>query len=252
MTMIDPKILIVDENSAIPESLHTYMRDRGCLVLSLSNPNRIEQYLAEENSDLILMDLMLPGEHGLIACRQLREAGNSTPIILASDKATDIERIIGLEMGADDYITKPANPREVLARIRAVLRRSRSLAKPIIPSNEASLKFGPYSIDPKTRSLAHNTEITRLTCNEFAVLWGLASNNGTPLTRLQIAQLNPRGNRRSSDRSVDLIVFRLRKIIEKNPENPIYLQTARGIGYVFCGIETSENSNSGYVFDYSI
>jgi two-component system phosphate regulon response regulator OmpR len=181
---------------------------------------------------LMVLDLMLPGRSGLDICRDLRAADSLLPIVMLTAKGDDIDRILGLEIGADDYLPKPCNPRELVARIRAVLRRRQSIP-PGAPSEAAPVKFGPHLLRPDTRTLETNGVPTSLTTGEFAVLHALATHPGETLSRERLLTLARGRERGAFDRSVDVQISRLRKLVELDAAKPRYIQTVWGAGYVF-------------------
>ena len=191
--------------------------------------------MTRENFDLLVLDLMLPGEDGLTLCRQLRAENNAIPIIMLTARGEDVDRIIGLEMGADDYLAKPFNPRELLARIHAVLRR-RPAARtpPAAPTQEQQLvRFGAFELNLANRQLQRGNEPITLTSGEFALLKALVLNPRVPLSRDKLTEMARGKEYQATDRSIDVQMSRLRKLIEADPGRPIYLQTVWGFGYVF-------------------
>jgi len=180
-----------------------------------------------------VLDLMLPGEDGLSICRRLRQKENDIPIIMLTAKGDEVDRIIGLELGADDYIPKPFNPRELLARIKAILRR-RSTDVPGAPAAEENkIEFGDFKLNLATREMNHGDEIISLTSGEFAVLKALVTHPREPLSRDKLMNLARGRDYSALERSIDVQVSRLRRMIEEDPANPRYLQTVWGLGYVF-------------------
>jgi two-component system phosphate regulon response regulator OmpR len=193
----------------------------------------MERALRELPVDLMVLDLMLPGRGGLDICRDLRAAQSSLPIIMLTAKGDDIDRILGLEIGADDYLAKPCNPRELVARIRAVLRR-RQTAPPGAPViDSVSVQFGPFRLNPTNRVLERDGETVNLTTGEFAVLYALVTHPGETLSRERLLTLARGRERGAFDRSIDVQLSRLRRLIEADPARPRYLQTVWGAGYVF-------------------
>jgi len=177
---------------------------------------------------------MLPGEDGLSICRRLRSAGNKIPIIMLTAKGEDVDRILGLENGADDYLPKPFNPRELLARIQAVLRRRPVLEVPGAPAGDGEvISFSEFTFDLGARTLKRHGENISLTTGEFAMLKALARHPRQPLSRDRLAQLARGRDFEPFDRSLDVQVSRLRKLIESDPANPRIIQTVWGVGYVF-------------------
>jgi two-component system OmpR family response regulator/two-component system phosphate regulon response regulator OmpR len=193
----------------------------------------MDKVRTREHFDLIVLDLMLPGEDGLTICRRLRGTGDATPIIMLTAKGEEVDRIVGLEMGADDYLPKPFNPRELLARIHAVLRRQ-STTPPGTPENEApTIRFGHIEVDFGARCLKRGDEVLALTTGEFAVLKVLLQHPRQPLSRDKLMALARGREQGPFDRAIDVQVSRLRKLIENDPAQPRYLQTVWGFGYVF-------------------
>jgi two-component system phosphate regulon response regulator OmpR len=194
----------------------------------------MDKLLARERVDLLVLDLMLPGEDGLSICRRLRGGKNTIPIIMLTAKGEDVDRIVGLEMGADDYLPKPFNPRELVARINAVLRRRAAPLPPGAPAaGQEKVSFGNMTINLATRTLERDGQSMSLTTGEFALLKVLVTNPRTPLSRDKLMELARGREYEVFDRSIDVQVSRLRKLVEKDPAHPAYIQTVWGFGYVF-------------------
>ncbi len=233
METIVTKVLMVDDDLRMRELLQRYLSEQGFGIKTVSDSVEMDAALAHEHADILVLDLMLPGEDGLAICRRLRGSGNTTPIIMLTARGDEIDRIIGLEMGADDYLPKPFNPRELLARINAVMRR-REPKIPGAPSGEAaSISFGEFVFDPTTRSLSRNGTAITITSGEFALLKVFIDHPRQPLSRDRLMQLARGRELEVFDRSIDVQVSRLRKLIEPDPVHPRYLQTMWGFGYVF-------------------
>jgi two-component system, OmpR family, phosphate regulon response regulator OmpR len=228
------KILVVDDDTRIRDLLKRYLTQEGFDVLLAEDGKSFTRLMMRETADLIVLDLMMPGEDGLSICRRLRAANDVTPIIMLTAKGEDIDRIIGLEVGADDYLSKPFNPRELLARVHAVLRRRPKQEVPGAPStdNEVSV-FGPFTFDLGARTLHKNGEQLTLTTGEFAMLKALVRHPRVPMSREKLAQLSRGREFEPFDRSLDVQVSRLRKLIEADPTSPRHIQTVWGVGYVF-------------------
>jgi len=228
------KILVVDDDTRIRDLLRRYLAQEGFDVLLAEDGKALTRVMMRETADLIVLDLMMPGEDGLSICRRLRTAGDLTPIIMLTAKGEDIDRIVGLEVGADDYLGKPFNPRELLARIHAVLRRRPTPEVPGAPSTDNEVaKFGTFTFDLAARTLHRDgTELT-LTTGEFAMLKALVRHPRIPLSREKLAQLSRGREFEPFDRSLDVQVSRLRKLIETDPASPRFIQTVWGVGYVF-------------------
>jgi len=194
---------------------------------------QMDRLLERENFHLIVLDLMLPGEDGLSICRRLRQQGSTIPIVMLTAKGDEVDRIIGLELGADDYLPKPFNPRELLARIKAVMRRQTQDVPGAPAQQEAEISFGEFSLDLATREMYHGDEAIALTSGEFAVLKVLVTHPREPLSRDKLMNLARGRDYSALERSIDVQVSRLRRLIEKDPANPRYIQTVWGLGYVF-------------------
>jgi two-component system phosphate regulon response regulator OmpR len=228
------KIVIVDDDTRIRDLLSRYLTQEGWSVARAEVAKALTRVLQRETVSLIVLDLMMPGEDGLSVCRRLRAGGDRTPIIMLTAKGEDVDRIVGLEVGADDYLGKPFNPRELLARIHAVLRRRPQLEQPGAPgAGSEVVQFGPFVFDVSMRTLHKNGEEVSLTTGEFAMLKALARHPRQPLTREKLAQLARGREFEPFDRSLDVQVSRLRKLIEPDAANPRYIQTVWGVGYVF-------------------
>jgi two-component system phosphate regulon response regulator OmpR len=228
------KIVVVDDDARIRDLLRRYLNQEGFDVLLAEDSRALNRILQRETVDLLVLDLMLPGEDGLSICRRLRKAHDRTPIIMLTAKGEDVDRIIGLEVGADDYLAKPFNPRELLARIHAVLRRRPTMEVPGAPSTDHEvIKFGGFSFDMGSRSLHQGDQEIPLTTGEFAMLKALVRHPRQPMTRDKLAQLARGREFEPFDRSLDVQVSRLRKLIEVDPASPKIIQTVWGVGYVF-------------------
>ena len=228
------RIVVVDDDARIRDLLRRYLTQEGFEVLLAEDGKALNRMLTRENIDLIVLDLMLPGEDGLSICRRLRAANDATPIIMLTAKVEDVDRIVGLEVGADDYLPKPFNPRELLARIHAVLRRRPAPEAPGAPSKEAQVvSFGPFEFDLSQRRLTREGEPIALTTGEFSMLKALVRHPRQPLSRDKLAQLARGRDFEPFDRSLDVQVSRLRKLVEPDATQPRYIQTVWGVGYVF-------------------
>ena len=228
------KILIVDDDVRIRDLLRRYLTQEGFDVVQAEDGKALTRVLLREAVDLIVLDLMMPGEDGLSICRRLRAANDRTPIIMLTAKGEDVDRIVGLEVGADDYLGKPFNPRELLARIHAVLRRRPLHEAPGSPSSENEVvSFGPFTFDLAARTLQRGSEELPLTTGEFAMLKALVRHPRQPLSREKLAQLARGREFEPFDSSLDVQVSRLRKLLEVDASAPRFIQTVWGVGYVF-------------------
>ena len=228
------RVVVVDDDARIRDLLRRYLTQEGFEVLLAEDGKMLTRLQGRESIDMIVLDLMMPGEDGLSICRRLRAAGDTTPIIMLTAKVEDVDRIVGLEVGADDYLPKPFNPRELLARIHAVLRRRPPQEAPGAPAKDAQIiNFGPFEFDLSLRRLTREGEQITLTTGEFSMLKALVRHPRQPLSRDKLAQLARGREFEPFDRSLDVQISRLRKLLEPDPSNPRYIQTVWGVGYVF-------------------
>lgn len=226
-------LLVVDDDARLRDLLTRYLSEQGFAVKAVADAPQMDKARGRDHFHLIVLDLMLPGEDGLAICRRLRGSGDQTPIVMLTAKGDEIDRIVGLEMGADDYLPKPFNPRELLARIQAVLRRQ-DKRPPGAPVEQASvIRFGQVAVDLAARTLHRGDEPLPLTTGEFAVLKVLLQHPNEPLSRDKLMALARGREQGPFDRAIDVQVSRLRKLVEPDPARPRYLQTVWGFGYVF-------------------
>jgi two-component system phosphate regulon response regulator OmpR len=227
------KILVVDDDVRLRDLLTRYLGEQGFQVASLADARDIDKKLQRDPPHLVVLDLMLPGEDGLSVCRRLRGAGETVPIIMLTAKGEEVDRIVGLEMGADDYLPKPFNPRELVARIHAVLRRQLDRLAPGAPGEEGSVPFGPFALDLSARALLKDGTSISLTTGEFSLLKVFVQHPRQPLAREKLMMLARGRDHEVFDRAIDVQVSRLRKLIEPDPANPRFIQTVWGFGYVY-------------------
>jgi two-component system phosphate regulon response regulator OmpR len=237
MAELKTRILVVDDDLRMRDLLVRYLGGEGYEVKAAADAAAMDKLLARERYDLVVLDLMLPGEDGLSVCRRLRKEnaapGAAPAIIMLTAKGDDVDRIVGLEMGADDYLPKPFNPRELLARINAVLRRKAPSGPPGAPAEGGSLQFGEFELNLSTRTLTRAGKPVSLTTGEFSVLKVLAQHPRQPLSRDKLMELARGREYEVFDRSIDVQISRLRKIVEADPAHPRHIQTVWGFGYVF-------------------
>jgi DNA-binding response OmpR family regulator len=227
-----PCVLVVDDDLRMRDLLLRYLAQQGFETLAAGDGRELDRQLSRHHVDLVVLDLMLPGEDGLSICRRLRGQGVETPVVMLTAKGDEIDRIVGLEIGADDYMPKPGNPRELVARIRAVLRRGRT--PPGAPREAGGrVTFGGCVLDLGARTLHRDGREQRMTTGEFAVLAALVQRPRQALTRDQLMSAARGREHDAFDRSMDVMVSRLRKLIEDDPKHPRWLQTVWGTGYVF-------------------
>jgi two-component system phosphate regulon response regulator OmpR len=228
------KILVVDDDPRLRDLLRRYLGDNGFTVVTADGAQSMNRLWVRERFDLLILDLMMPGEDGLSIMRRLRGGKDTTPIVMLTAKGEDVDRIVGLEMGADDYLPKPFNPRELLARINAVLRRKAPDDAPGAPTSDSTpVEFGEFVLDLAIRSLKKNGEDVPLTTGEFAVLKAFARHPRVPLSREKLMEMARGREYEAFDRSLDVQISRLRKLVEPDPSKPRYIQTVWGLGYVF-------------------
>jgi two-component system phosphate regulon response regulator OmpR len=223
------RTIVVDDDQEMRSLLQRYLSGEGYSVRSVADAKALDTALQREPADIIILDLMMPGEDGLSVCRRLRATGDTTPIIMLTAKGDPIDRILGLEMGADDYLPKPFTPRELLARMSAILRRGQGTAR---ADQTQSIGFGPFALDVDAMVLKRDGIQVELSSREFALLKALALQKGKPLSRARLIELALGRDAEVTDRAVDVQVSRLRKAIGDDPDNPHWIRTVWGVGYV--------------------
>ena len=226
------RLLVVDDEPKIRQLLKKYLTQEGYVVATVEDGAAMDRYLANHEVDLVILDLMLPGEDGLSIGRRLNHQGE-LPIIILSARSDELDRIVGLEMGADDYLVKPFNPRELLARIRSVLRRYSQNRQAATSTTSHILTFGPFRLDVDKHQLTRNDQDIPLTTGEFTLLRVFLEHANRVLNRETLLEITKGYDRSPFDRSIDICVGRLRKKIEDNPSEPVYLRTIWGAGYLF-------------------
>lgn len=225
-------ILVVDDDEEIRNLLGEYLSNQGFKVVSALDAKEMDSQLSAHSVDLVLLDLRMPGEDGLHVATRLKQAGD-LPIIIMTAIGDEVEQVVGLELGADDYINKPFEPRELLARVKAVLRRSVGESVEIL--SDGVYEFGEYRLDPKHIRLSKNDgSIVSLTSGEFDLLHALVRHPFQILDRDRILELLYQDDRSGVDRSIDVRVTRLRGKIETDPSDPVFIRTIWGKGYMFC------------------
>ena len=224
-----PRILIVEDDERLATLTQDYLRRNGLDVAIETDGTRAIRRIISEQPDLVVLDVMLPGSDGLTVCREVRPQYHN-PILMLTARTEDMDQVLGLEMGADDYVAKPAQPRVLLARIRALLRRSEAT-----PSHESlqRLEFGELVIDNGGRSVTLNDKVVDFTSAEYDLLWLLASNAGRILSREDIFERLRGIEYDGQDRSIDVRISRIRPKIGDDPENPKRIKTVRSKGYLF-------------------
>ncbi|MBN3725509.1 response regulator [Burkholderia sp. Ac-20379] len=236
------QVLLIDDDAALRDLLRTFFQQRGLEISVLHDATTLERRLERERPSVIVLDLMLPGIDGLTVLKQLRASGDPIPVIMLTARADGVDRVIGLELGADDYLGKPFMPQELLARIHAVLRRQMPAsvgARPAAERREA-LRFGPFRLDFATRTLYRDTEALKLTGGEYALLEVFATHPMETLSRTRLLDMLHGPYSNLTERGIDVPVWRLRRLLEDDPAQPRYVQTMRGVGYMFVPGEGDE------------
>jgi two-component system, OmpR family, response regulator len=229
---VAPHLLIVDDDKELCSLLSKFLSQHGYRVSLAHRGSEMTAILSNSRIDLVILDLMLPGDDGLVLCRRLRETSN-LPIIMLTSMGDEVDRIIGLEMGADDYLVKAANPRELLARVRAVLRRTHSHPTGILADQKRVLEFAGWRLDVTHRQLlSANNALVPLRAGEFDLLLAFAERPRRVLSRDQLLDLSRGRSANPFDRSIDVQVSRLRRKIEPDPKQPTLIKTVRSGGYI--------------------
>ncbi len=225
------KLLVVDDDPELRELITAYLSKQGYEIVAVGDGRAMDHAFAAGGVDLVILDLMLPGEDGLDIAKRLKQT-TDVPIIIVSAQGEEIDRIVGLEVGADDYIGKPFNPRELLARVRAVLRRVRGTGT--VGPLARIVEFGNFRLDLNAHSLSRNGASVPLTSGEFDLLGILVRHPNQVLDRDRILDLLTGAERSPFDRSIDVRITRLRSKIEPDPSSPKFIRTIWGKGYMFC------------------
>ena len=227
------RIWVVDDDPEQRRLVGTYLTDQAYDVRCLSSGEQLMARLESQRPDLVVLDVMLPGEDGLTLLRRLRDGGDDLPVVMLTAKGDGIDRIIGLEQGADDYLGKPFLPRELTARIEAVLRRRVALPAGTPLAEGQLVEFGENRLDLANRRLERNAQPVVITSGEFSLLAAFVQHPHRPLSRERLIELARGPESETDSRSMDVQVSRVRKLVEPDPTRPRYLQTVWGYGYVF-------------------
>ena len=223
-----PKILVVEDEASFSEALAYVLGKEGFEVVVADTGDGAIAAFDKAGADLVLLDLMLPGLSGTEVCRQLRSR-SSVPIIMLTAKDTEVDKVVGLELGADDYVTKPYSSRELVARIRAVLRRNGEIGDE--GADTGALVVGPVRLDTERHVIEINGAVSQFPLKEFELLEFLMRNSGRVLTRTQLIDRVWGSDYVGDTKTLDVHIKRLRAKFEKDPANPVYIQTVRGLGY---------------------
>jgi two-component system, OmpR family, response regulator len=233
MAMATPNILVVEDDRETRALIAKYLRTNGCNVTTATDGREMVRAMTDHRVDLLILDVMLPGEDGLSLCRKVR-AESQTPIIMLTARGEDVDRILGLEMGADDYLAKPFNPRELLARINAVLRRQTAALTVSAINGATALTFLGWRIDFRLRELRNPAGArVAMTSAEFDLLRTFCERPGRVLSRDSLLDLTQGRNAGSFERSIDVLVSRIRRKIEPDPQDATMIKTVRSGGYTF-------------------
>ncbi len=230
---MNQSIWVTDDDDRLRDLVQRYLQQQGFSTQGFSDAESTQLALKNQRPDLLVLDLMLPQQDGLSFCRNLRAQNDNLPILMLTARSDEIDRILGLEMGADDYLAKPFNTRELLARIQAILRRTRTPSTPVAIEKEEQYAFADFVFSPTKRQLNKNNLLIELTNAEFNLLNIFVRHPNQPLSRDRLMQLAKKRDAEVFDRSIDVVISRLRKRLETDPSQPKFLQTVWGIGYIF-------------------
>lgn len=230
-----PRILILDDENELRQMLTHYLREQQFDVRAVADSIRLDRYLQREHYDLLILDIMMKPEDGLSVCRRLRGEGMMMPVLMLTARGEPVDRVIGLESGADDYLAKPFLPQELVARIRAIFRRQQ-LERGAIQQLPERVTFGDFTLHLIRQELWQQNQPVELNSAEMQLLVALASSLNRPVSRENLISRARGREYNALDRSVDVQVLRLRKIIEVNPATPRWLKTVWGMGYMLTGV----------------
>jgi len=234
-------LLVVDDDREIRNLLTEYLTQAGFRVTAVGDGKAMRRALEANRIDLVVLDLMLPGEDGLSLCRDLRSRSNSLPVLMLTARGDEVDRIVGLEMGADDYLAKPFNPRELLARIKTILRRAQALPPNLELAEAKAFRFAGWTLDVATRNVkAPDGLIVPLSGAEFRLLRVFLDHPQRVLSRDQLLELANKREAILFDRSIDVLVCRLRKRLRDDSKEPTLIKTVRGEGYVLAATVEDE------------
>lgn len=236
------QVLLVDDDAGLRDLLRKFFQQRGIEFSVLHDATNLTNRLSLERPSIIVLDVMMPGVDGLTALRQLRESGDHIPIIMLTSLAEDMDRVVGLELGADDYLGKPFTPLELLARIKAVLRRDATPTPSA--SNESRLyRFGRFRLDASARAVYHDDKRIKFTGTNYALLEVLVTHPMETMSRGKLINLLYGPESEITDRGMDLAIWRLRRLLEDDPSRPYFIQTVRGIGYMFVPADSANEES---------
>lgn len=231
--MAAARILLVEDDPDLSKLAALHLRDEGWDVALEADGARAADRLSRDRFDLIVLDLMLPGVDGLEICRRLRAAENYTPLIILTAKSSEVDRVLGLELGADDYLTKPVSLRELVARVKAALRRSQQWLAVSEQAADDAIAHGPLRIDPRRREVKWSEKSLELTAKEFDLLLHFARNPGRVFTRSELLEDVWGYGFDGYEHTVNSHINRLRRKVEQDPADPLLVRTVWGVGYKF-------------------
>jgi two-component system, OmpR family, phosphate regulon response regulator OmpR len=226
------KIIVLDDEAELRNMLQRFLTGQGFQVRVVADGKRLDRYLQREPFDLLVLDLMMEPEDGLAICRRLRAEGQTLPILMLTAKGDPVDRVVGLETGADDYLAKPFLPNELVARIRALLRRQRIASGDPTVSASQLLSFGEFRFDVAKQTLTRNREPVDVHSAQMLLLHALGSSPNRPVSRENLLARARGRDHEALDRSIDVQVLRLRQIVEADPSKPRYIKTVWGVGYM--------------------
>ncbi|OYD08396.1 response regulator transcription factor [Paludifilum halophilum] len=232
---MDKKVLVVDDEPSIVKLVQFNLEKEGYQVVVATDGQRALSKVKQEKPDLVVLDLMLPEVDGLEVCKQLRRENRQLPILMLTAKTEEFDKVLGLELGADDYMTKPFSPRELVARVKTIFRRMEAVREGAVHESNKEFRVGELVIDPEGYEVLRNGEIVDLTPKEFELLIYLANHRGRVLSRDQLLNAVWDYDYIGDTRIVDVHVSHLREKVEVDSRNPVYIKTVRGIGYKFEG-----------------
>ncbi|TAJ54714.1 MAG: response regulator [Nevskiaceae bacterium] len=227
------RVLVVDDDEKLRSFILRHLEQAGFHATGVGDGRQMERAIRREYFDIAVVDLMLPDADGLQLCTRLRAEGWETPVLMLSARGDEVDRVVGLEMGADDYLAKPCSARELIARIRAITRRTQAPVARHSVAKSDNYRFGAFEIDYTSRTLRRDGSPLPLSPTEFALLSVLSQRPNRPLSRDQLSVLVSGKDYRPEERTLDVRISRLRRLIEDNPDRPTYLRTVWGVGYVF-------------------
>jgi two-component system, OmpR family, phosphate regulon response regulator OmpR len=228
------RLVVLDDDPDLRAMLQRYLSQHDYEVRCVSDRTQLTRLLQREPFDVLILDLMLPGDSGLAVCQDLRAQGEHIPILMLTARGDPVDRVVGLEMGADDYLPKPFSPRELLARIHALIRRQSMVARPHAGHvRSETVAFGRFVLNMSLRKLFREGAEVALTTGELELLAVLVASRGRPLGRERLIEVTRRRNPDAQGRTIDVQILRLRRAIEADPTQPRYIQTVWGVGYVF-------------------